>query len=321
MKRLWLVPLCLLPLLGALAFCLRAGGSRPGPRAASALCVPDPPTGEFEPAVREILAKARKHLLANAGLADSWGWYAAVLDAHQLYAEAEPCYRRAHELAPHDARYSYNLAILLEQLGALPDESLALLRRVAQDQPSFPPVHVRIAHNLARKGELEAALASYQTALALDPALWIARRALGRLWVELGQFEKAVAELERVAAAAGEDGPTQAALAQAYAGEGERERAAAADARARKQADRLSLPDPLQFQVVAQGRSSRLASERARTRASDGDWAGVVEDLKLVLRTRPGDAAVHERLAEAWLHLGRQDLAASEQAESRRLRR
>jgi len=132
--------------------------------ARAALDVPDPPTAGLEVPVQEIIAQARTNLLARLGSADAWGWYASVLDAHELYAEAEPCYRRAHELAPSDVRFGYNLALVLESLGADPDRSLELYREVARQEPTFPPVHVHIAYNLSRKGDLEGASAAYQTA-------------------------------------------------------------------------------------------------------------------------------------------------------------
>jgi len=288
--------------------------------ARAALDVPDPPTAGLEVPVQEIIAQARTNLLARLGSADAWGWYASVLDAHELYAEAEPCYRRAHELAPSDVRFGYNLALVLESLGADPDRSLELYREVARQEPTFPPVHVHIAYNLSRKGDLEGASAAYQTALALDPKLWVVRRSLARLWIENQDFARAAAELERVAAAVPGDGPTQAALAQAYAGLGDQARASAASLRASGLPEVLTMPDPIRFQVRQQGRSSQLALERADARVVDGDYAGVVEDLKLVLRSRPGSAKIHERLAEAYGHLGQTALRDQELAEARRLR-
>lgn len=316
----WVLLLLLIVVLpggGLLVWRSRSHADPPVSRAKQ-IPIPEPAVGDMEPAVQEIVAQSRKNLLANPGLAESWGWYGAVLDAHHFYEEAEPCYRRALELAPKDPRYSYNLAVLLESRGVDPEESLALYRKVAELQPKYPPVHVRIGYNLTRKGDSQGALAAFQQALAFDPRLWVARRSLGRVWLDLEQFAKAAAELEQVAAAVANDGPTHAALAQAYAGLGQAERAAAASERARGLDDVLPLSDPLHYIVLQQGRSARLASERAASRMADGDYAGAIEDLKLVLRTRADDPKIHERLAEAYRRAGQDVQAQRELEEARR---
>ena len=296
--------------LAGLLVLLAAGGvvlwqsSRAPVSGVKTLEIPQPRTDDLELPVQEILAQTRKNVLANQGSAEAWGWYAAVLDAHHFYEEAERCYRRAHELAPRDVRFSYNLALVLELIGAHPDEALALLRKVAEQEPKFPPVHVRIGHCLALKGEHASAAEAYRSALALDPNLVIARRALGQALLEIEDFAGAALELERVAAAVVIDGPTQAALARVYTQRGESEKALQATERARGLKDALSLPDPVRYQVTRLGRSARLATERLAGRVAEGDFAGAAEDLNLILRTRPNDAHVHEQLAEAYQRLG-----------------
>ena len=317
----WPLALLALALFGGAGAWWRWQREATPPRgSAPAFAVPDPPTTEMEPAVREALVQSHRRVLADPGSAEAWGWYAAELDVHGFLGPAEPCYRQARALAPEDIRHAYNLAILLEKLGGEPEEVLELYRLVADRQPDFPPVHMRIGLVLAGKGELEAAVAAYQTALRQDPQLQIARRSLGRAWIELEQFARAVSELGIVAASAPEDGPTQAALSQAYLGLGDTERSAAAGERARTRVDTLTMQDPLNFIVVSLGRSAYLANGRVDGRFASGDFAGAVEDLKIVLRTRPNDPKVHERLAEAYQRLGQGALAQQEQAEARRLR-
>jgi len=317
----WPLALLGLAILAGTGFwLLRQSGAIPPQGSTPGFAVPDPPTTEMEPLVRDLIVQTRRNVLADPGSEEAWGLYAAVLDVHGFLEEAEPCYRRARSLAPEKVRHSYNLAILLEKLGAEPEECIELYRFVAQRQPDYPPVHTRIGRILSEKGEHEAAVGAYETALRLDPQLHIARRALGRVWIELGQFAKGVAELESVAAAAPEDGPTQAALSTAYLELGDTERSMAARERARTRVEALSLPDPLQFLVVRLGRSASLASARVDGRFAEGDFAGAVEDLKIVLHTRPNDPKVHERLAEAYLRLGQSELAEQEKAVARRLR-
>jgi tetratricopeptide (TPR) repeat protein len=178
---------------------------------------------------------------------------------------------------------------------------------------------VRIGHCHSQRGDHAAAAAAYRRALALDPGLSIARRALGQALIQLEDYVGAQTELERVAALVPQDGPTQAALARVYAQRGDEARALDAANRARGQRDALTLPDPIRFQVAQQGRSSRLALERLPGRIAEGDYAGAVDDLKLVLRTRARDPKVHEQLADAYQHLGQKGLADQELAEAKRL--
>lgn len=320
-RRSVLLGLCvLLAAGGALYWSSRPAALPPSAPAAIPFDLPNPPVGDMEQPVREIVAETRLNVLKSPRSADAWGWYAAVLDAHLFYDEAAPCYRRAHELAPQDVRYSYNLALVLESIGAAPDEGLALFQRVAEQQPDFPPVQVRIGHCHSLRGDHAAAAVAYRKALALDPNLVIARRALGQALIQVEDFAAAQTELERVAAAAAQDGPTQAALARIYAQRGDEARALAASERARSLRDVLTLPDKIRFQVTQQGRSSRLLLERLPGRLAEGDYAGAVDDLKLLLRTRARDPKVHDQLADAYQHLGQKGLADQELAEARRLR-
>ncbi|MBK7643456.1 MAG: tetratricopeptide repeat protein [Planctomycetes bacterium] len=320
-SRLWpyLLLLVCLAAAGAALLSKRPPKLTP-PTVAPTPAVPNPPLAELEAPVQEILAASRKGVVEAPASANAWGWYAAVLDAHQYSAEAQVCYRRARELAPRDKRFAYNYAILLDTLGGEPERSIELLRIVEDQDPGYPPVHVRMAHSLSRKGDAAGSAAEYRRALELDPALTIARRGLGRILLDLEQFDEAQRELDRVVAAVPGDGPTHAALAQLYTEHGETERAAAASKLARDLPDALTLPDPLHFIVLEQGRSARLATARAEGRMLDGDFAGAAADYEIVLRTRAQDPKIHERLAQAYQRLGKTARAQAELAEAKRLR-
>jgi tetratricopeptide (TPR) repeat protein len=306
--------------LGAAALLWWNSSSRSRSRLASPVEVPNPNTTGFEEPVQEVIARTRQAVLDQPTSMMAWGSFATVLDAHMFFSAAEIAYRRALELAPDDPGLSYNLAILLETLGGDPNESLSLYRRFAQQQPKFPPVHFRIGRVLAMQGDMESAAKSYRAALALDPELMIARRGLGQALVALDDTAAAASELERVAREAPEDGPTQAALAQIYTRMGDEARATEAMRRWRESSDRLSLEDPVHFLVKQAGRSARQASNRAAGRVQSADYAGVVEDLKIVLRTRGNDPRIHARLADAYEHLGESALAEQHLAEARKLR-
>jgi Flp pilus assembly protein TadD len=287
--------------------------------ASTAVDIPDPKTAGFEAPVQEAIAQARLDVVDHPSSSKAWASFARVLDAHRMIAQAEIAYRRALALGGEDPELSYNLAILLDSRGELV-ESLERFRKFAQLSPNFPPVHFRIGRGLAVQGDMPGAAQAYRKALELDPNLKIARRALGQVLISLDDPQGAKTELERVAATPPVDGPTQAALVQIYRRLGDTERADAAMQKSRDAKDVLALPDPVQFVVTKAGRTAKMASSRAAIRFADGDYAGAVEDLKIVLRTHGQDPTVHERLAEAYRRLGQPELAAQEVAESQRLR-
>ena len=318
-RRSWLFLAVVLIALAAIAGIWKVSTSR-ATRAFDVASVPNLDTTDMEELVAEIITRARDGVLKAPDSYPAWRFYAAVLDAHDYFAEAEIAYRRALELAPDDSWCLYNLAVTLESLDADPDQILALYRKFAEGQPTFPPVHVRIGGVLARKGDLQGAAQAHRAALALDPKMKAPRRSLGQLLIALGDAPGAIVELERVAQQVPADGPTQAALAQAYTLTGDEARAAAAAARARELREVIGVVDPMRFEVDAQGRSAALASARAEERVRAGDFAGAVEDLKIVLRSTPTKPTLHERLAAAYQQLGQLDLAEKHRAEAQRLR-
>jgi Tfp pilus assembly protein PilF len=307
------------------AVALAAGGflawrtirTRPSP--APAIEIPDPKTTGFEPPVQEAIQQTRQAIVDRPTSSQAWAAFARVLDAHKMNAPAEVAYRRALQLGGEDPELSYNLAVLLDSRGEVV-ESQERFRHFAQLTPNFPPIHFRIGKGLSVAGDMNGAAQAYRRALELDPNLKIARRGLGQVLVSLGDLQSAKTELERVAATPPLDGPTQAALAQVYRRLGDAEKAEAAMQRSRDAKDLLALPDPVEFIVTMAGRTAKMSSSRAAIRFADGDYAGAVEDLKIVLRTHGEDPAVHDRLAEAYRRLGQPELAAQQVAESQRLR-
>jgi len=294
-----------------------AACSRRAPEPSS---VPDPQTSDLEAPVASALATARRGVVDRPDSFQAWRGFAAVLDAHDFFPEAEVAYRRALALAPDDLWCIYNLAVVLESRDADPDEILGLYRRFAAIHPEYPPVHARVGGVLARKGDLRGAAEAHRAALALDPNMTYARRSLGQVMIALGDAAGAIAELERAAKEAPSDGPTQAALAQAYMRAGDAARASAAAGLARVRKETLVVGDSMRTEVMEQGRSAALASARAADRARAGDYAGALEDLKIVLRATPEKPSLHERLAAVYERLGQRENAERHRQEAQRLR-
>lgn len=105
------------------------------------------------------------------------------------------------------------------------DQALALLRRIAEQQPSDPEVHEQLGFAYSRDGKPPLAIEHLRRALALDPERHRARAQLGLLLLgrgdrEGGDREEAVEQLRRAAAAEPGDGELRAHLGRALAAAG-----------------------------------------------------------------------------------------------------
>ncbi|KFN47470.1 hypothetical protein N790_01810 [Arenimonas malthae CC-JY-1] len=92
------------------------------------------------------------------------------------------------------------LMAVINGLGAMDDDSaLAALQAVLRDAPELAGAHQLAAAIHAQRGDLEAAEAEFRAALALDPALSVARFQLGQLLIVKGDVDAAVQVLEPMA--------------------------------------------------------------------------------------------------------------------------
>jgi protein O-GlcNAc transferase len=107
--------------------------------------------------------------------------------------------RLCGQILQHDPRHyaALNmLALVFLKRGQMP-RGLELLRRSVSIHPQQADVHLNIANALARCGQSEAALASSDAALALQPALFEALQLRASLLLELNRVPAALAEFDR----------------------------------------------------------------------------------------------------------------------------
>ena len=226
--------------------------------------IPFPDTTRMQAPVAQLFREAREAVVRQPGSAQAWGRLGGVFDAHKLYEYAEPCYRKALALQPHQVLVMYQLALVLDFQGHGGDGALALLRRVAERQPDYPPVFYRIGEVLDRNGRRAEAQDAYEMALRLDPNLAIAHQNLGQALLALGHMRASVQHLERAIELGGENNRCYAALAQGYSRLGEKRRAAEAAAQCRRVQKVLELPDPLRYHVISLERSAIACLDRAK---------------------------------------------------------
>lgn len=271
--------------------------------------IPFPDTTRMETPVARLFSEARAAVVRQPNSAQAWGWLGGVFDAHKLYEYAEPCYRKALALQPNGVLTMYQLALVLDYQGRGSDEALALLRRVAEREPGYPPVYYRMGELLDRNGRRAEARDAYEKALGLDPNLAVAHQNLGQALLALGQTLDSVRHLERAIELGGENSRCYAALAQCYNRQGKKQLAAEAAAQSRSVKKVLALPDPLRYQVVSLERGSIVCMDRAKQAMRAADYAAAIPDLKVAEESLPDSPHVQLWLATCYIEDAQQALA------------
>src|SRR5205823_1709174 len=126
-------------------------------------------TKEKEEPMAKARASAKRALELDPNLSEAHLAQALVLELLDFnFAGAEAEYRRAVELAPHNAPVINDLAILSSELGRL-DEAIALEQRAIALEPLRGTFHYARAHDLIALGRYDEAEAEMRKAIELQP--------------------------------------------------------------------------------------------------------------------------------------------------------
>jgi len=270
--------------------------------------VPDP--ARVEPRVLQLLSELRHDVEDRPQEAAVWGRLAAAYHVHGMTPEAEHCYRRAVVLDPGAFRWVYLLAVLRQAQGTDVDEMVELFERARTLDPGHAPLLLRLGRALELRGQPREAESAYRRAIETDPSSADGHRNLGQLLLARDDVAPAVAELERALELDPHDGTIPIALAQAYARQGDAERASVTAARGAHLARRLSPEDRLYAeQVSSLGVASRHWMARGQALMEAGQFRRAVDELGVVLETRPDDAEVHYLVGVCHARIGDGDAA------------
>jgi tetratricopeptide (TPR) repeat protein len=115
------------------------------------------------------------------------------------FAAAEACYATAFAAARDDKARALviNKRALLELARGETAAADAALREALATYPACVPALVNVANRLLEAGDLDAAIAQYQTAIRLDPDFPEAHHNLGVAYKRAGRRSDAVRELRR----------------------------------------------------------------------------------------------------------------------------
>ena len=298
---------CALAVLCAAVLAVACG--RAVPTSDSALQVPEPDMTDMEPQVEKRLKETRAAVLADPQSADAWGRFGMVAHAHELWDEAAVAYRRARELDPTNERWPYFLGDVLSVVGTELEAAEEVFRRAMALRPGYAPAHMRLGNVLLARDRGAAAAIELERALELAPDLQPARVALAQIRLSEGELKGSAALLEEVLERSPRHGQALSTLGQVYMRQGRRDEAREIAERARSPASYNLYSDPLMSEVVAEGLSSVLLWERAKSFLEDGNYEQAARGLRQVVALLPSNPEVHLQLAVAYGGLGELALA------------
>jgi len=272
--------------------------------------VPYPPLDGLEPVVARQLEALRADVerARSEGRADAaaYGQAGAVYHAYEMAAPAEACYARAQEQAPHDFRWPYLLGILRETDNRLAEAAGSLERALAVPDRYYPAV-VRLARIYLALGQVEKAAAVLEPARRHSPRDPAMLAVLGDLRLAQRRPAEAVEALELALREQPAATRLHYPLAQAYRRLGE-------DGKAREHLGRsggvgVRPRDPVLEMVLAQRRGARVHVAEGRRALAAGDVPGAAAAFRRALAEDPADLPALVNLAAAEAQGGRTSAA------------
>ena len=280
-----LMPACKLEhALFAICLCLAACQSDRGERSRNLPELPQIALDSFAEKMRAKLEAPYRAARRSAESAKACGDLGMVLHAHDQFALAEVCYRRAHALDPESFRWRYYLgtALAAQRKDAL---AVEVFQSALAFRPGFVPLQLALAESLSLTGDSEESERQYRAVLSRNEAVPRAHLGLANILLVRGEIGKAIEHLERACELAPEFGAARYALALAYRDAGlDRESDAQLALYEKGKSDAPAIPDPF-LQDVRQLKDSALERVSRGIRLAQ---AGSVDDA----------IAEHERALE-----------------------
>lgn len=258
----------------------------------------------LDPVVAEQIGAAEKRFERAPKSAATNGELAMTLHAYRQLEWADVFYQRARLLDPHDFRWVYLHAVVLEAQGQAADQEAALRAALALNADSVP-TRLRLAQLLSNNSDTEESARLFESILADEPDHPQALFGLGSLQLRVGGAS-GLALLERAAAVRGPYGAASYALAGAYRTRGEVETAEghlALFENSRNQAPKLT--DPLLDQVMSRNQSRQGHMNRALRLLGEGQMQTAAKEFELALKRDPDNAAAHTYLVVVYGELSR----------------
>lgn len=182
-------------------------------RAFEARKLPPPPNFDRVDVVPVRIALAAVERWSKLGDGDALGALGSVYLAFENRVEAAQCFAAAAELGTQRERWLYLLGAACHSLQWV-DGAVNALEQARLLDPRQALTHARLGDLYASQSRLPDALASFDTALKLDPSLSIAATGRARALLEVGDLNQALKSATQAARAQPRDFAARRALAE-----------------------------------------------------------------------------------------------------------
>jgi tetratricopeptide (TPR) repeat protein len=259
--------------------------------------------------VREPIARAYEDAQGQPRDPARNGTLGMVLYANEQYEPAEACFERAEALDPAEARWPYYLGRTLSNLSRH-DRAAAAAQEALRRRPGYVPARLLLARSLLDAGKTDEARKLYEALVREHPEAAEAHYGLGRIEAGRGEHAAAAEHLRKACDLFPGFGAAHFALARAYRDLGEKEKAQAELALYQK--DKLgwpTVPDPFMDALVALKTGAGAHLSKGIQLAEAGQLQAAVDEHEAAVAADPKLLPAHVNLIRLYGSLGRPEKA------------
>lgn len=271
--------------------------------------VPDVVVDDFAAPVRRQIREAHAAAESSPRDAAASARLGRILHAYKLMPPAITSYRRARLLDPDDPELVYYLGIARLQSG---EDAAALsdLRESLRLMPDYQPARLRLGELLLKRGDPDEAIQLFGIVLKAEPGTSWALQGLGQAHAGKGDTDAAIRYYEQAVAQYERFGPVHYALGLLYRDRGDAERARQHLERYR-QHPRETPPhdDPLLRALLELDISPSTQIRRAKQLQRDGQTDAARKLLEQALEGDPQSVQAHNELVRLYHQSGDFDRA------------
>ncbi|MCP3957846.1 MAG: tetratricopeptide repeat protein [bacterium] len=273
---------------------------RPAP---SLLELGQPPLESLAPTARdqieratEAIERARRRQAPDSELGQAYGALGNLYHGWSLYEYAEAPYTNARQLLPEDPQWPYFLGHVRRRRGET-EAAVASFEETLALQGTDVPTLVWLGRLLVERNLADDAEPYLTSALGLDPSCAPALFLLGQIAAQRQDHEEAVRRYEQALALQPEASRIHYPLAQAYRALGDVERA---EAHLKLRGDeQVALADPLLSALSGLARDSRRLEQQGVELFQARRFAEAAERLREAVETDPDNVSARLNLGSA----------------------
>jgi tetratricopeptide (TPR) repeat protein len=250
----------------------------------------------FPPAARETLSRAQQRAAERPADVEAAGAFARALHAWEQWESAHAVYLRAQTLAPRAFEWHYLDGVVLQRL-ARHDDAARQFREAVSAKPEYLPARLKLAEALLEAGAFPESQRLLDALVREPLAEAAARVALGRIAAADGKHADAVAHFERAVSLFPALGAAHYGLARSYRALGraaDAERAIARHVQYGPQWPRLD--DPVLAAVITGRDDAAAVLREGVASAAAGDVEAAITAHETALQRDPSLVHVHANL-------------------------